>query len=137
MIANSMYHVKIEELENKTMSLTRYGVEWVHSVAGFQFKLERRRTPIVINTYLPCMMLLLISFIGFFIPVQMIPGRMALLVTIFLMLVNISSSEKAHGPNVIAVQYNHRQILKSNNFSDSDNDSPRCMVATGQDYPLS
>ena len=47
------------------------------------------------------MMLLLISFIGFFIPVEMIPGRMALLVTIFLMLVNISSSEKADGPNVM------------------------------------
>ena len=71
------------------------------SVAGFQFSLKRRRNHIVILTYLPCMMLLLISFIGFFIPVTMIPGRMALLVTIFLMLVNISSSEKANGPNVI------------------------------------
>ena len=46
------------------------------------------------------MMLLLISFIGFFIPVQMVPGRMALLVTIFLMLVNITTSLKATGPRV-------------------------------------
>ena len=72
-----------------------------HSVDGFVIRLTRRSTPIIINTYLPCMMLLLISFIGFFIPVDMIPGRMALLVTIFLMLVNISNTEKTNGPNVI------------------------------------
>ena len=71
------------------------------STAGFQFRAKRRRGPIFINTYLPCMMLLIISFIGFFIPVDMIPGRMALLVTIFLMVVNISSSEKSLGPSVM------------------------------------
>ena len=74
------------------------------SVAGFKFSLKRRFAPILINTYLPCMMLLIISFIGFFIPVHMIPGRMALLVTIFLMVVNISSSEKTHGPTVRATR---------------------------------
>ena len=72
-----------------------------YSVAGFQFRLSRRFRPIFSNTYLPCIMLLLISFIGFFIPVQMVPGRMALLVTIFLMLVNITTSLKATGPRVI------------------------------------
>ena len=71
-----------------------------YSVAGFRFRLVRHFRPIFSNTYLPCMMLLLISFIGFFIPVQMVPGRMALLVTIFLMLVNITTSLKATGPRV-------------------------------------
>ena len=88
-----------ENLESKTMRFkSRYRNI---SVAGFQFHLRRNWAPIFVNTYLPCMMLLLISFIGFFIPVDMIPGRMALLVTIFLMLVNISSTEKTNGPNVI------------------------------------
>ena len=44
--------------------------------------------------------LTLASFIGFLIPVEMVPGRMALLVTIFLMLVNIRSTEKRTGPIV-------------------------------------
>lgn len=71
-----------------------------YSVAGFQFRLKRHFKPIFSNSYLPTMMLLLVSFIGFFIPAQMVPGRMALLVTIFLMLVNITTSLKASGPKV-------------------------------------
>ena len=94
----SKFEITFKEIVNETM---RIGEFQKRSVAGFQFTLKRRRNHILILTYLPCMMLLLISFIGFFIPVTMIPGRMALLVTIFLMLVNISSSEKANGPNVI------------------------------------
>ena len=52
------------------------------------------------NTYLPTLLLTLASFIGFVIPVAIVPGRMALLVTIFLMLVNISSTERNRGPVV-------------------------------------
>ena len=101
MISNSMYQVTFEELEIKTIP---WGSTDLRSVAGFQFRLVRRRAEILMMTYLPCTMLLLISFIGFFIPVHIIPGRMALLVTIFLMLVNISSSEKTDGSNVRALQ---------------------------------
>ena len=95
------YEVVFEELplENRTMIAEAVGKPY--SVAGFQFRLTRVFGPIFTNTYLPCMMLLLISFIGFFIPVQMVPGRMALLVTIFLMLVNITTSLKATGPRVL------------------------------------
>ena len=95
----SNHAVYFENLESKTMRFkSRYRNI---SVAGFQFHLRRNWAPIFVNTYLPCMMLLLISFIGFFIPVHMIPGRMALLVTIFLMLVNIGNSEKTHVSNVM------------------------------------
>jgi hypothetical protein len=72
----------------------------VLKVDDLQIHLERRFGSFFSSVYLPTMMLVLISFIGFFIPVQMVPGRMALLVTIFLMLVNISNSLKARGPNV-------------------------------------
>jgi hypothetical protein len=44
--------------------------------------------------------MILISFISFIIPVEMLPGRMALLVTIFLMLVNIANSERTRSPTV-------------------------------------
>ena len=98
-----MFDVEFEELINETI-LLKIPRNLNVSVAGFKFSLKRRFGPILMNTYLPCMMLLIISFIGFFIPVHMIPGRMALLVTIFLMVVNISSSEKTHGPTVIAMR---------------------------------
>ena len=52
------------------------------------------------NIYLPTSLLTTASFIGFLIPVDKVPGRMALLVTIFLMLVNISSTERNEGPVV-------------------------------------
>ena len=71
-----------------------------HSRAGFAVEFKRSSFPFFVNTYLPTAMLTIISFIGFLIPVDMVPGRMALLVTIFLMLVNISSTERSRGPIV-------------------------------------
>ena len=71
-----------------------------HSHAGFTVEFIRSSNPFFVNTYLPTAILSIISFIGFLIPVDMVPGRMALLVTIFLMLVNISSTERSRGPIV-------------------------------------
>ena len=53
------------------------------------------------NTYLPTALLTIASFISFLIPADVVPGRMALLVTIFLiMLVNIRATERRMGPVV-------------------------------------
>ena len=70
------------------------------SVSGFVLNLKRISTPFLTNTYFPTGLLTIISFIGFVIPVDIVPGRMALLVTIFLMLVNTSSTERSRGPKV-------------------------------------
>ena len=70
------------------------------SVSGFVLDLKRISTPFLTNTYFPSALLPMISFIGFVIPVDIVPGRMALLVTIFLMLVNKSSTERSRGPKV-------------------------------------
>ena len=70
------------------------------SVSGFVLNLKRISTPFLTNTYFPTGLLTIISFIGFVIPVDIVPGRMALLVTIFLMLVNTSSTERSRGPRV-------------------------------------
>ena len=71
-----------------------------YSLSGFTIYLARSPTPFVINTLFPTGVLTLTSAISFLIPVDMVPGRMALLVTIFLMLVNISNAEKKRGPVV-------------------------------------
>ena len=70
------------------------------SRSGFNLVMERSPTPFFMNVYLPTGLLTLSSFIGFLIPADMVPGRMALLVTTFLMLVNISSTERNRGPVV-------------------------------------
>ena len=72
------------------------------------------------NTYLPTGLLTLASFIGFVIPVDMVPGRMALLVTIFLMLVNIRGTEERTGPVVSQLTFmdNSNSLLKWKYFTD-------------------
>ena len=72
----------------------------VTSLSGFVLELKRDPIPFLTNTYFPTGLLTMISFIGFVIPVDIVPGRMALLVTIFLMLVNMSTNERSRGPEV-------------------------------------
>ena len=71
------------------------------SLAGFDVTMKRSHTPFYMNVYLPTALLTITSLIGFLIPPDIVPGRMALLVTIFLMIVNISITERNRGPRVI------------------------------------
>ena len=71
-----------------------------YSIAGFKMVLRRSVKPFIINVYLPTSLLVAVSFIGFLIPADMVPGRMALIVTTFLMLVNIENSHRKDGPKV-------------------------------------
>lgn len=71
-----------------------------YSQTGFTLILQRSQTTYFMNTYLPTFLLTIMSFIGFLIPVEMVPGRMALIVTLFLMFVNIRSTEQSRGPRV-------------------------------------
>ena len=75
------------------------------SMAGFDITMKRSPIPYYMNVYLPTGLLTITSLIGFLIPPDIVPGRMALLVTIFLMLVNISSTERNKGPRVRYVLY--------------------------------
>ena len=88
----------VEELTADEFYFT--GTNETFSRSGFTLIMERSPTPFFMNTYIPTALLTLSSFIGFLIPVDMVPGRMAVLVTTFLMLVNISSTERDRGPEV-------------------------------------
>ena len=90
LLKNTAFTSKIKTYMNEEFSLT-----------GFDVTLKRSATPFYINIYLPTGLLTLTSLIGFIIPVNTEEGRrMALLVTVFLMLVNISSTERNRGPEV-------------------------------------
>ena len=69
-------------------------------MAGFAVAIKRSPTPYYMNVYLPTALLTITSFMSFIIPADIVPGRLTLLVTIFLMLVNISTTERSKGPVV-------------------------------------
>ena len=97
-----VHNVKFNVFVDKLASNTYFSPDTneTFSRSGFNLILERSPTPFFMNIYLPTALLTISSFIGFLIPVEVVPGRMALLVTTFLMLVNISSTERNRGPVV-------------------------------------
>ena len=60
-----------------------------YSVAGFELTLRRKVSHYIITYYLPSGMFVIVSWISFLVPPDIVPGRMTLLVTVFLVLVNI------------------------------------------------
>ena len=56
---------------------------------GFEMEMHRAIGPFFFKYYLPCTAIVLVSQISFIIPLTAIPGRIALIVTQFLALVNI------------------------------------------------
>ena len=100
------YHVSIIPLEN-TDRILSYGELGNFSVAGFEMVLERHLSHYLITYYLPSGLFVVVSWISFMVPPDIIPGRMALLVTLFLVLVNIfnnitTNTPKAEGDSVTA-----------------------------------
>lgn len=105
-----------------------------YPTSGFTIELTRSPTPFYMNTYLPTGLLTLASFIGFVIPVEIVPGRMALLVTTFLMLVNIKSTERYVGPVVSIMRTTFlRHLNKNVVILDQSIDSTRYLAAPEYD----
>merc|ERR1712012_1104668 len=69
-----------------------------YSLAGFEMILRRHVSHYIINYYLPSGLFVVVSWISFLVPADIIPGRMALLVTLFLVLVNIFNTVTTNTP---------------------------------------
>ena len=93
-----MFDLEFSPLNNATYVTS---TKEIFSLAGFNVIIKRSSTPYYINVYIPTALLTMCSFIGFLFPIDSEEGRRtAWLVTIFLMLVNISSTERNRGPAV-------------------------------------
>ena len=68
------------------------------SVCGFEVSLVRERLQTVGQVYLTSILFVLVSWVSFLISPDVIPGRIGLLVTIFLVLVNIFDGAKSLAP---------------------------------------
>ena len=60
-----------------------------HRYVGLTFKMKRIYSPFVFQYYLPAAAIVIVSQISFVIPSHSIPGRMGLLATLFLTLINL------------------------------------------------
>ena len=91
------YHIEIKQLKKDDTNLD-YGGLGNYSLAGFELVLHRYVSTYIITYYLPSGLFVIVSWISFLIPMDVIPGRMALLVTLFLVLVNIFNSVTTNTP---------------------------------------
>ena len=63
-------------------------------------KLKRHLLKYLIIYYLPSGLFVVVSWVSFLIPPDVVPGRMAMLITLFLVLTNIFNMITANSPNV-------------------------------------
>ena len=99
-VSNSIaldYAITITKLKPQD-TILEYGALGNYSLAGFEMVLDRYVSTYIITYYLPSGLFVIVSWISFLIPMDVIPGRMALLVTLFLVLVNIFNSVTTNTP---------------------------------------
>ena len=73
------------------------------SIAGFEVRLKRHSMKYIIYNYFPSGLFVCLSWISFLIPVENVPGRIALLVTLLLALINMFNSSLQTQPNTKAI----------------------------------
>jgi len=101
---NLQYHVSFHDLEEdkRTIELT----SGTYAACGFRVHLERKRHQLIFQVYLPCILFVVVSWISFLIRPSVVPGRMALLVTLFLVLVNVFNNVRSMAPSTSSSQLN-------------------------------
>ena len=109
------YNVKLDPLK-KEDSIFVWQSIGNYSLTGFEMTLRRNSLKYLVNYYLPSGLFVVVSWVriysienilktyflqaGFLIPPEIVPGRMTLLVTIFLVLINIFNNVTSNSPNV-------------------------------------
>ena len=81
---NHEYQIRFSPLRNKTMPFD----EEKFSTVGFAMCLERYYGGYILEYYLPSTIMVVASWVSFLIPIDIVPGRMALLITLLLVQIN-------------------------------------------------
>lgn len=87
-----------------------------YSVAGFELTLRRKVSHYIITYYLPSGMFVIVSWISFLVPPEIVPGRMTLLVTVFLVLVNIFNTITTNIPKAEGLTGNEKKSFTFKTF---------------------
>ena len=83
---------RLQEYKIQFGSINNNGT--MNASAGAIFYLQRYSRPFLEKYYLPCIGLVLLTSVSFFVPPKMVPVRGGMLVTLFLVLNNIFSASK-------------------------------------------
>ena len=89
---HGIYHVKNKyQAANFDMSILFFdnNIDRGNNTIGITITMCRLQNAFIFMYYIPCTTIVLVSFIGFAIPVSVIPGRIGMLVTQFLSLMNL------------------------------------------------
>ena len=88
---NNLHNYTAESYEACGFRITTLEINTSNSdtMAGFDLHMERIIRPYLFQYYLPCAAIVMMSQISFIIPMSAIPGRVALVTTLFLSLTNI------------------------------------------------
>ena len=81
------YFIKMDSLPEEDHILIYTSTPF--AVCGFNIVLHRTRMQTFFQEYLTCMLFVVVSWVSFIIKPDAVPGRMAVLVTVFLVLINI------------------------------------------------
>ena len=89
------YHITIAPQSVEESLLQFYGVNY--SYAGFKVGISRQLSSYIFNYYFPTASFVVMSWVNFLIPAtgKMLVGRLGILVTLFLVLVNIFLNAKS------------------------------------------
>ena len=109
MVFDDIYNVSMQlnsvldytvNIQNLPPHKQNYGGDYEgdYSVAGIEITLKRKMTHYIISWYLPSGIFVIVSWISFLVPPEIVPGRMALLITVLLLLVNNFNSITAKIP---------------------------------------
>ena len=90
------YQITINDLKDDQTHYIALGMNY--SVAGFEMILQRKMSFYIVTYYLPSGLFVVVSWISFLVNPEVIPGRMTLLVTIFLVLINIFNTIQTNSP---------------------------------------
>ena len=87
---NNSTHINIaysQEFQPVERNVSQVGLTF--SVVGFRVILDRYYSQYILSYYFPSIILVSVSWISFLIPPEVIPGRMTLLITLLLVMVNL------------------------------------------------
>ena len=82
----------------------------MYSVQGFEVKLQRKILPALTKFYIPTQLMVALSWLAFFVPPEVISGRMILLAILLLMLTNVGKITKHQQQQTFLTEHKYLAI---------------------------
>jgi len=94
---NLQHSVKFKKLRKSRGVVRLQSGEY--AACGFEVFLRRKHEPLIYQIYIPCCLFVTVSWISFIIDPKVIPGRMSLLVILFLVIINVFNNVRSNAPS--------------------------------------